>query len=109
MRVRILSQRFISSINATLSIDIRHESTVQKPQGRPFQAVNRGRTTIPVDFPQVFPQVWKTLARDQRRMELLRAEQFRERTPTLTHFAPIDTLGSRSLILAVRFHSEGES
>jgi hypothetical protein len=27
------------------------------------------------DFPQFFPQVWKTLGRDQTRMETLRPEQ----------------------------------
>jgi hypothetical protein len=41
---------------------------------RLFLPGNRLETAILGDFPQFFPQVWKTLARDQTRMESVRLE-----------------------------------
>ena len=63
MRARISSQRFI-----VVTERLRELS----PLGNfDVQASLRDRA-IPGDFPQLFPQVWKTLGRDQTRMCLER-------------------------------------
>jgi hypothetical protein len=55
---------------------------------RDFSGLKPSDFAQPRDFPQFFPQVWKTLGRDQTCMELLRG-MLRERTPTVTHL-PLD-------------------
>src|SRR5471032_2071683 len=87
MRARISSQRFISGNKRAIPVHF----------------------TILVDFPQFFPQVWKTLARDQTAHGINTAGASQRRTPTLTYSRLIDTLGTGSLTLRVRLYIEGMS
>src|SRR6266581_6505966 len=109
MRARILSQRFISSISATLSTDLLHEPTVQKAS---WSAVS-GCKSRPHDDSSRFSTGFSTgvenFGERPKTHGITAGGTVPRRTPTLAHFTPIDTLGSRSLTLTVRFHSEGES
>src|SRR5439155_18519315 len=108
MRVRILSQRFISSINATPSTDIRHESTVQKAS---WSAVS-GRKSRPHDDSSRFSTGFSTgvenLGGGQKSMELVRAGQVREGRRNYQNSRPLTTLGARRLTLTVGFKFQGE-
>ena len=72
--------------------------TPEKSQG------TRPRSTVPVDFPQIFPQVWKTLVRDQTRMGSAgpAGTQFDEDADCNTTSRSIDTAGTPSLTLTIR-------
>src|SRR5712691_12247023 len=110
MRARISSQRFISSINPMLSVDFLRQPTVRMLHGQPAASGRKSRQHDDSSrFSTGFSTGVENFGERPKMHGITAAGTGRRRTPTLTHSALIDTLGSRSLTLAVRFHSEGES
>src|SRR5712692_9714971 len=106
MRARISSQRFISSIKPMLSVDFRHEPTVRILHDQRFSGHKSRHKDDSHRFSTVFSTGVENFGERPKMHGITAAGTGRRRTPTLTHSALIDTLGSRSLTLAVRFHSE---